>query len=73
MEAFGAGRACFTPKEIFDAVWDGQPWDGGQTVQIHMSRLRRKLERACEGHSYIETVWGQGYRFVPADDAADIK
>lgn len=63
----------FTPKEIFDAVWDGQPWDGGQTVQIHMSRLRRKLERACEGHSYIETVWGQGYRFVPADDAADIK
>lgn len=55
----------FTPEEIFGIVWGGQPWDGGQTVQIHMSRLRRKLEKACVEHRFIETVWGQGYRFVP--------
>lgn len=54
-----------TPEEIFDMVWHGQPWDGGQTVQAHMSRLRRKLEKAWDGHTFIETVWGQGYRFVP--------
>lgn len=55
----------FTPREIFDMVWGGQPWDGGQMVQIHMSRLRRKLEKAWENHHFIETVWGEGYRFVP--------
>lgn len=56
----------FTPEEIYGMIWGGQPWDGGQTVQMHMSRLRRKLEKAWEGHHFIEAVWGQGYRFVPA-------
>lgn len=55
----------FTPEEIFDVIWGTQLWDGGQTVQVHMSRLRRKLEKAWESHHFIETVWGQGYRFVP--------
>ena len=55
----------FTPEEIFGMVWGSQSWDGGQMVQMHMSRLRRKLEKAWGGHRFIETVWGQGYRFVP--------
>lgn len=60
-----AGK-IFTPEEIYGLVWGGQPWDGGQAVQMNMSRLRRKLERAWDGHCFIEAVWGQGYRFVPA-------
>lgn len=56
----------FAPEEIYGMIWGGQPWDGGKLVQMHMSRLRRKLEKAWEGHCFIETVWGQGYRFVPA-------
>lgn len=52
-------------EDIFHAVWGAEPWDGGQKVQVHMSRLRRKLEKAWESHHFIETVWGQGYRFVP--------
>ena len=59
----------FTPEEIFDIVWGAQPWDGGQTVLAHMSGLRRKLERAWRAHRFIETVWGEGYRFVPADSS----
>lgn len=58
----------FTPEEIFTMVWGNQPWDGGQMVQIHMSRLRRKLLKAWSGHPFIETVWGQGYRFIPVKD-----
>lgn len=59
----------FTPEEIFDMFWNGQPWDGGQLVQKHMSQLRRKLEKAWSAHRFIETVWGQGYRFVPEKEA----
>lgn len=55
----------FTPEEIYNMIWGGRPWDGGQLVQMHMSRLRRKLEKAWEGHRFIEAVWGRGYRFVP--------
>lgn len=57
----------YTPEEIFDMIWGGQLWDGGQMVQTHMSRLRRKLEKAWDGHHFIEAVWGKGYRFVPID------
>lgn len=55
----------FTPEEIFGMIWGSQPWDGGKMVQMHMSRLRRKLEKAWGEHCFIETVWGQGYRFAP--------
>lgn len=55
----------FTPQEIFDIIQGDQPWDGGQTVRVNMSRLRRKLEKAWGEHCFIEAVWGQGYRFVP--------
>lgn len=58
----------FLPEEIYGLIWSGQPWDGGQLVQMHMSRLRRKLEKAWSKHRFIETVWGQGYRFVPVND-----
>lgn len=54
----------FTPEEIFNMVWGSQVWDGGQMVQMHMSKLRRKLEKADGEHHFIETVWGKGYRFV---------
>lgn len=54
----------YAPKEISDRIWGSQSWDGGQNVQTHMSGLRRKLEKAYGGHCFIETVWGQGYRFV---------
>ncbi len=55
----------FTPEELSRSIWGKQPWDGGQALQRHMSRLRRKLDKAWQGHHFIETVWGQGYRFVP--------
>ena len=58
----------FTPEELFGLLWGDQPWDGGQAVQRHMSRLRGKLEKAWGEHHFIESVWGRGYRFVPADD-----
>lgn len=55
-------------EEIFNMIWGSQHWLDEQMVQIHMSRLRRKLEKAWEEHYFIETVWGKGYRFVPPYD-----
>lgn len=58
----------FTPEEISGGIWIGQPWDEEQAVHMHVSKLRRKLEKASEKHSFIEAVWGQGYRFVLQTD-----
>lgn len=57
----------FSPEEVFEMVFGSQPGDDRQVAQIHMSRLRRKLDKAWEAHHFIETVWGQGYRFVSPD------
>lgn len=54
----------FTPVRLYEAIWGGRQWDGGQGVQLHLSMLRRKLDGICAQHSFIETVWGKGYRFV---------
>lgn len=55
----------FTLEELSRTIGGRAPWDGGQMVQMHMSHLRRKLEKVWSGHHFIETVWGKGYRFVP--------
>ena len=55
----------FAPEEVGELVYGSQPGEDGQRIQMHMSRLRRKLDQAWGEHHFIETVWGQGYRFVP--------
>lgn len=57
----------FTLEEIVSMIWGEQTWEDAQTAQMHISRLRRKLDKAWERHCFIETVWGQGYRFVPPE------
>ena len=54
----------FSPEEVGGLVYGGQSEEAGRRIQIHMSRLRRKLDKAWKGHRFIETVWGRGYRFV---------
>ncbi len=58
----------FTPEEVFNMVRGDQPCEGEHMVQMHMSRLRRKLDTSWKEHCFIETVWGQGYRFVSPGD-----
>ncbi len=57
-----------TPEEVCGLLYGSRCGEAGQKVQIHMSRLRKKLMKAWGGHHFIETVWGKGYRFVPPDD-----
>lgn len=54
----------YVPSRLYEMIWGAKHWDDGQTVQIHMSGLRRKLESISPRQSYIETVWGSGYRFA---------
>lgn len=60
-------RVIFSVDDIYRQVWDADPRYQGQTVQAHLSRLRRKLDKAFPSHYFIETVWGKGYQFIPVD------
>ena len=51
----------FTRNVLLDQVWDQEYLGGDRTVDVHVRRLRSKIE--VFGHSYIETVRHVGYRF----------
>lgn len=61
-------RRVFTRQQLLERVW-GYEFDGYEsTVTVHVRRLREKLEPNPSQPSYIQTVWGVGYKFeAPAD------
>jgi two-component system phosphate regulon response regulator OmpR len=37
-----------------------------RSIDVHISKLRKKLEENPKKPRLIQTVWGVGYRFVPS-------
>ena len=61
------GRA-YSRQELLDIVW-GYQFDGyDHTVNSHINRLRSKIEEDPSNPTYIQTVWGVGYRFVEPEE-----
>jgi DNA-binding response OmpR family regulator len=56
------GRA-FSRDEILNEVWGKDYVGDPKTVDVHVRRLREKIEDAPAKSGYIETVWGMGYRW----------
>jgi DNA-binding response OmpR family regulator len=53
----------YTRAQLLDQVW-GYGHDGYEhTVNSHINRLRAKIEPDPSSPTYIDTVWGVGYRF----------
>ncbi len=52
-------------QELFDKVW-GDAFTGDGTLNVHIRRLRELIEENPNEPEYIETVWGDGYRFERA-------
>lgn len=50
----------FTRQELLDKVWGWDYYGGDRTVDVHIRRLRSKIEDST--HTFIETVRNIGYR-----------
>lgn len=59
--ATNRGRV-FSTEEIFLKVWEEKYYQANNTVMVHMSRLRDKIEAHMDGVKIIHTVWGVGYK-----------
>lgn len=55
----------FTRDQLLDSVWDFEFPGDGNTVTVHIRRLRSKLESDASRPRHIKTVWGVGYKFEP--------
>ena len=49
-------------EELFQKVW-GDAITGDGTLNVHIRRLREKIEENPNDPHYIKTVWGTGYVF----------
>lgn len=55
------GKA-FNRDEILNKIWGEDYFGDTKTVDVHIRRLREKIEDIPSSPKYIETVWGVGYR-----------
>ncbi|WP_127587464.1 response regulator transcription factor [Paenibacillus koleovorans] len=58
--ASSPGRV-FGAEEIFRLIWQESYFVSNNTVMVHISNLRDKLEKEL-GYKLIQTVWGVGYK-----------
>ena len=52
----------YTRNQLLDEVWGFDYFGDSRTVDVHVKRLREKLEGASDKWS-VKTVWGVGYKF----------
>lgn len=57
----------FTRNQLLDEVWGFDYFGDSRTVDVHIKRLREKLEGVSPQWT-IKTVWGVGYKFEVAGD-----
>jgi DNA-binding response OmpR family regulator len=55
----------YTKAQIYQLVWDEEFGGDFSTVQVHVRRLRAKIEDDPSEPTLVGTVWGIGYRFNP--------
>ena len=52
----------YTRYQLLDEVWGFDYYGDSRTVDVHVKRLREKLENVSDEWS-LKTVWGVGYKF----------
>ncbi|MBE6731630.1 MAG: response regulator transcription factor [Ruminococcaceae bacterium] len=52
----------FTRDQLLDEVWGFDYYGDSRTVDVHVKRLREKLEGVSQKWA-LKTVWGVGYKF----------
>ena len=52
----------FTREQLLDEIWGYDFFGDSRTVDVHIKRIREKIEPAEDGWT-LKTVWGVGYKF----------
>ena len=55
-------KKIFTKEELYELIWEESYLPGDNTLNTHLSNLRKKLNQLDPNHEYIETIWGVGVR-----------
>lgn len=56
-------KRVFTKKQIFEYVWEEPFYGDDNTIMVHISKLRDKIEKDSKNPMYLKTIRGLGYKF----------
>ena len=59
----------YTRDQLLDEVWGFEYYGDSRTVDVHVKRLREKLDGVSDQWT-LKTVWGVGYKFEVKDKDA---
>ena len=57
----------YTRDQLLDEVWGFEYYGDSRTIDVHIKRLREKLEGVSDKWS-LKTVWGVGYKFESLEE-----
>lgn len=60
-------KKVFTREQLYEQVWGGEFMGDDNTVNVHISNLRSKLNKVSKG-DYIKTVWGIGFKMAEENE-----
>lgn len=52
----------FSIEKIYERVWGEEFYKSDNTVMVHITKIREKIEEEPRKPIYIKTVWGAGYK-----------
>ena len=52
----------FTKQQIYNLIWNDEYYGDENIINVHMRRLREKIEDDPSNPQYIKTLWGIGYK-----------
>lgn len=55
-------KKVYTKEQIYSLIWNDAYCGDENAVNVHISRLRGKLEDDAHNPQYVLTVWGIGYK-----------
>ena len=55
-------KKVYTKEQIYSLIWNDLYCGDENAVNVHISRLRNKVEDNPRDPQYIVTVWGIGYK-----------
>jgi len=55
-------KQVFTKEQLYNLVWEAEYVQDMNVINVHIRRLREKIEEDPSNPKYIQTLWGIGYR-----------
>ncbi len=57
-------KQIFTREQLYRKVWEAEYYDDDNTMNVHLSNLRKVLLKLDPENEYIATVWGIGVKLA---------